>query len=238
MIFKYFFLLIVFALFTSTAFPTNTLNWKNWINDLNITVDNYIICVLNTKGDGDDNSIKAQKYLDQLNTMFDDASKLQESIKNDNEKEEFSLKVTVGYIKYLGLKEYYDQMNEQLSSYLEKAKAENGEVIEKCIIAVNKAKDKVESAGTASEVAYIINSVTYEIKTLIGQSSEISKKYNLTQDEDNQIQESLYDKIEEFVQAGRTLGEKVGEAMIEFQYDDDGIQLINDAVENFTTIGD
>jgi major membrane immunogen (membrane-anchored lipoprotein) len=89
-------------------------DWKKWTSELDQTVDDYIIAVLNTRDQGDENHQKAQVKLEKLNTMFQDSQKLREAIASSNEQEEFSMRVTVSYIKYLGLKEYFDMMQEQM----------------------------------------------------------------------------------------------------------------------------
>ncbi|NPV01451.1 MAG: hypothetical protein HPY53_08725 [Brevinematales bacterium] len=109
---------IIGSLFVLTALvylaSCGASDWKKWTTELDQTVDDYIIAVLNTKDQGDENHTKAQVKLEKLNTMFQDSQKLREAIASSNEQEEFSMRVTVSYIKYLGLKEYFDMMQEQM----------------------------------------------------------------------------------------------------------------------------
>jgi major membrane immunogen (membrane-anchored lipoprotein) len=109
---------IIGSLFVLTALvylvSCGASDWKKWTTELDQTVDDYIIAVLNTKDQGDENHVKAQAKLEKLNTMFQDSQKLREAIASSNEQEEFSMRVTVSYIKYLGLKEYFDMMQEQM----------------------------------------------------------------------------------------------------------------------------
>ncbi|OHD53680.1 MAG: hypothetical protein A2Y33_07095 [Spirochaetes bacterium GWF1_51_8] len=121
---------------------------------------------------------------------------------------------------------------------IDKAIAENKALLEKCIVAAKDAKVKMESAAAAADVATILNNVTDEIKGYISQGKDISVKYGLNQDQEDKILDALGDKVEEFSNAGRELGETVGAAMVKFQDDAAGLELINGAVENFKTIGE
>ena len=121
---------------------------------------------------------------------------------------------------------------------MDKVIQENGALLDKCVVAAKDAKVKIAAAATAADVAATLNSATDEIKVYIGKGQEISKKYNLNQDQEDKILAALSAKVEEFTTAGRELGEAVGEAMLKFQDDAEGLDLINAAIENFKTIGE
>ena len=88
-------------------------DWKKWVGELDTTVDSYIIAVLTTESEGDENFQKAQKSLEKLNLLFADVERIQQAIISSNEQEEFTLRVTLNYIKLYGLEEFFQRMQQQ-----------------------------------------------------------------------------------------------------------------------------
>ncbi|OHD54473.1 MAG: hypothetical protein A2Y33_04715 [Spirochaetes bacterium GWF1_51_8] len=89
-------------------------DWKKWVSELDDTVDGYILAFLKTKESGDENEQLAKAYGEKAQTLFADAQRVQEAIISSNEQEEFSILVTFSWIKYLGVKEFIEMMQQQM----------------------------------------------------------------------------------------------------------------------------